>query len=82
MQGVQQASKKDKDDEGAQAEAWGNLFGNAAVIVGMHYGHAGAEAFRDRDNTKILNRCGAGCLQAEVFRADGCAEGGCPLPVA
>ena len=56
-QGIVDAAKKSTSgqDQGEAAEAWGNLFGNALFVVGMHFGSRGYESFRERDNTAILN---------------------------
>ncbi len=43
------------EDAGEAAEKWGDLFGNALVVVGMHYGHAGTEAVKDRVRTWDFN---------------------------
>jgi len=60
VQGITQATEATATgDEGSGAEAWGGMFGNLAVIVGMHYGekgiHAGVDAIKNRDTTATLN---------------------------
>ena len=48
-----------RGEEGAGAEAWGQMFGNVLTIAAMHYGeqavHTGVDAIKNRDTTAILN---------------------------
>lgn len=55
VSGVIEATKSTAKGEEDSADKWGDLFGNALVVVGMHYGHKGIEEFRQRDTTATLN---------------------------
>lgn len=56
VQGIADIGQKTAaGDKGAAGEAWGEMFGNIAVITGMHYGEKSWQDFKQRDTTAILN---------------------------